>query len=235
MGTGIEKNLFHILVGLFFDSFSHGFVALVKKVELLSFDHLFVILVEDLVAKSGNGILIAFDEHDGGSEVSVCKCTEDSAGPIEVIGVNSLSSRADIGRHLRDVGVKRKRYIEGIASEAKPFHCRDLFWHIWTNLKDSHDIGSADADWTVFALKRVIFSGIWVVWGSLIVRRKDVFDVFDGDLSFWDKRPWDIIALWTKVSVAAIPLIGAWVEESRHIPSAWGVIDVIGVAMGAIS
>ena len=166
--------------------------------------------------------------------MSVCKGAEDPAGPIEVIGINGLGGCANIGRHLGDVGIKRKRDIEGVASEAKPFHCRDFFWHIRTNLKDSHDIGSADTDWTVFALKWVIFSGIWVVWGSLIVRRKNVLNVFDGDLSFWDKGPWDIIALWTEVSVAAIPLISAWVEESRHIPSTWSVVDVISVAMGAI-
>ena len=79
--------------------------ALVKKVELLSFDHLLIVLVKDLVTKSGNGILITFDEHDGGSEVSVCKSTEDPAGPIEVIGINGLCGCTDIGRHLGDVGV----------------------------------------------------------------------------------------------------------------------------------
>ena len=105
MGTGIEKNLFHILVGLFFDGFGHGFVALVKKVELLSFDHLLVVLVKDLVTKSGNGILVTFDEHDRGSEMGIRKSAKDSAGPIEVIGVNGLGCRADIGRHFGDVGV----------------------------------------------------------------------------------------------------------------------------------
>ena len=105
MSAGIEENLFHILVGLFFDGFGHSFIALIKKVELLSLDHLLVILVEDLVTKSGNGILITFDEHNGGSKVSIRKSAEDPARPIEVIGVNSLGCRADISRHLRDVGV----------------------------------------------------------------------------------------------------------------------------------
>ena len=186
------------------------------------------------MTKSGDCVLITFDEHDRGSEVSVCKSAEDSAGPIEVIGVNGLGCRADIGRHLGDVGVQRKRNIEGVASEAKPFDCRDLFWHIWANLKDSHNIGSADANWAIFAFKRIVLRGIWVIWGSLIVGRKDILHIFNGDLSFWDKGPWDIIAFWSEVGVAAIPLISAWVEESRHIPSTWCVIDVIGIAMGTI-
>ena len=60
-----------------------------------------------------------------------------------------------------------------------------------------------------------------------------VLHVFDGDLAIGLASPWNVVRGRLVVGVLTVPLLVVRVEETLHVPGARGVVDVVGIGVGA--
>ena len=72
-----------------------------------------------------------------------------------------------------------------------------------------------------------------IVRGALVVGAQHVLHVFDGDLAIGLASPWNVVRGRLVVGVLTVPLLVVRVEETLHVPSARGVVNMVGIRVGA--
>ena len=169
------------------------------------------------MGKRSNCVLISFDKDRAGVVVAVCQSTDQAASPIEVITGDSQSRIAVVGRNLSCSWEEWNKRIEGVACKAEPFDGSQLLFSIRTDLNDGKEGSAADADRAIGAFVLLVSESlVGIIGGSLIMRGKDVFGIFNRDLSLRFSAPGDIIAFRCVVGIDSIPLVASGVEVSFH-------------------
>ena len=72
-----------------------------------------------------------------------------------------------------------------------------------------------------------------IVRGALVVGAQHVLHVFDGDLAIRLASPWNVVRSRLVVGVLTVPLLVVRVEETLHVPGARGVVNMVGIRVGA--
>ena len=178
--------------------------------------------------------LITFDMEHGFAIRSIGHGCDHTAHPVEVLGGDFSVGSGQVAGCRIHVRVERSQHIKCIGCKRNPFQNIAVLFHAWSHLDQRQEICTVHTDRTeCSALFFFSIGSIWIIRGSLIMGGQYIFHILYSNLFFRNHAPWQIIRIWSKFCIYAIPDFCLRIQVSQHIPCTRSIINMVGIVMAS--